>query len=161
MDGRWESLRFPPAIAPPTPRSAAAARSWSRFLEQAEEHSIRGVKIAPLQPRSSRRDVRPTGLVGTYLNPPALAGGLSLPDPVWRRQLGRKRRKRRDGFCTQTHVPVPPPCLGCVGEVWEQGGQQCRVPAARAYRCWGASGGGRSEPRVPASGDLKEAAAPN
>lgn len=116
MDGRWESLRFPPAIAPPTPRSAAAARSWSRFLEQAEEHSIRGVKIAPLQPRSPRRDVRPTGLVGTYLNPPALAGGLSLPDPVWRRELGRKRRKRRDGFGTQTHVPVPPLCLGCVGE---------------------------------------------
>lgn len=65
------------------------------------------------------------------------------------------------GFAPRPMSQCPPPCLGCVGEVWEQGGQQCRVPAARAYRCWGASGGGRSEPRVPASGDLKEAAAPN
>lgn len=69
MDGRWESLRFPLAIASPTPLSAAA-QSWSRFLEHAEEHSIRGVKIVPMQPCSSRRDVQPTGLVGTYLDPP-------------------------------------------------------------------------------------------
>lgn len=128
---------LPPAIAPPTPRSAAAARSWSRFLEQAEEHSIRGVKIVPLQPRSSRRDVRPTGLVGTYFDPPALAWGLSLHDPVWRRKLVRKRR---DGFSTQPHVPVPPPCAwgalvrGGAGWAAARGACGTRLPMLGCFR---------------------------
>lgn len=79
-------------------------------MEHAEEHSIRGVKIVPMQPRSSRRDVQPTGLVGTYLDPPrpALGGGLFVHDPFWRSFF--LVRKRREPQC-----PPHSPALGVVG----------------------------------------------
>jgi len=63
-----------------------------------------------MQPRSSRRDVQPTGLVGTYLDPPrpALGGGLFVRDPFWRSFF--LVRKRREPQC-----PPHSPALGVVG----------------------------------------------
>ena len=50
-------------------------------------------------------------------------------------------------------VPTPQPRI-------RSGGDGAGSGAGCAYRCWGASGGGRSEPLAPASGGLKEVTSP-
>lgn len=77
MDGRWESLHFPPRHRSSyTLRCCCCSELQPLFGAcRGTQHPRggRGVKIVPcslLGPRFSPRELRPSGLGRTYFNPP-------------------------------------------------------------------------------------------
>lgn len=107
MDGRWESLRFPPAIAPPTRPALpllllrAAAAFWSMQRNTAPEGG-RAVKIASCSLLGlcfSLRELWPSGLVRTYFSPLCPVGAFSPMTPF---EDGVSREEEEGWLCRST-----------------------------------------------------------
>lgn len=169
MDGRWESLRFPPAIAPPT-RPSLLQPLFGACRGTRHPSGGRAAKIASCSLpglRFSLRELWPSGLARTCFSPPVPRGAFIHMAPF----EDGAAHKEKEGWLCRSAGTEPFPASGtnspgCCRPGWAMDGDHeqqgtSKGGAGCTYRCWGASGDGRSGLLAPASGDLKEATALN